>query len=92
MSQRLTLWFPSPRVADGRVRCRLLAALSTSDLPPRVRGALVDLTARRGFFRPPPPDTLFVHRKLAGTFLLCARLGARLDVHAVLRPFLDSAH
>jgi len=61
----------------------------SSDLPPRVRAAGVDLTARRGFFRVPPPATIFIHRKLAGTFLLCARLGARVDVHGVLRPFLE---
>jgi predicted unusual protein kinase regulating ubiquinone biosynthesis (AarF/ABC1/UbiB family) len=59
-----------------------------SDLPPRVRAAGAELTTRRGFLRPPPPDTVFLHRKLAGTFLLCARLGARVDVRAVLEPFL----
>jgi len=59
-----------------------------SDLPPRVRSAAVEVTVRRGLLRAPPPDTIFVHRKLAGTFLHCARLGARLDVRGVLEPFL----
>jgi len=59
-----------------------------SDLPPRVRAAGYEVTVRRGLLRPPPPDTLFLHRKLAGTFLHCARLGARVDVHALLEPFL----
>lgn len=63
-----------------------------SDVPPRVRAAGVEVTMRRGLLRPPPPDTLFIHRKLAGTFLLCARLGARVDVHAVLAAFLGPAH
>lgn len=62
-----------------------------SDLPPRVRAAAVELTVRRGLLRPPPPDTLFLHRKLAGTFLHCARLGAHVDVRALLEPFLGSA-
>ena len=60
-----------------------------SDVPPRVRAAGVELTARRGFLQAPPPDTIFLHRKLAGTFLLCARLGARLDVHALIGPVLE---
>jgi len=59
-----------------------------SDLPPRVRAAAVEVTVRRGLLRPPPPDTLFLHRKLAGTFLHCARLGAHVDVRALLEPFL----
>ncbi|HXQ22006.1 MAG TPA: AarF/ABC1/UbiB kinase family protein [Candidatus Acidoferrales bacterium] len=66
-----------------------------SDVPPRVRAAGAALTARHGFFRPPPPDTIFLHRKLAGTFLLCARLGARVDVRGMLEPFVarrGSAH
>lgn len=60
-----------------------------STVPPRVRAAGFELTARRGLLRPPPPHTIFLHRKIAGTFLLCARLGARVDVRAVMAPFLD---
>jgi hypothetical protein len=36
-----------------------------------------------GYARTPPPDLLFLQRKFAGTFLLCARLRARVDVSAV---------
>jgi predicted unusual protein kinase regulating ubiquinone biosynthesis (AarF/ABC1/UbiB family) len=60
-----------------------------SDIPPRVRAAGAELTGRHGFLRAPPPDTVFIHRKLAGTFLMCARLGARLDVQALLAPYLE---
>jgi aarF domain-containing kinase len=75
-------------IACEPFRHRGVYDFGNSDLPPRVRAAGVELTARRGFFRAPPPDTIFLHRKLAGTFLLCARLGARLDVRTVLGPFL----
>ncbi len=62
-----------------------------SDLPARLRDAGLDLAFRRGFLRPPPAETMFLHRKLAGTFLLCARLGARVDVRRLAGPLLESA-
>lgn len=61
-----------------------------SDLPPRVRAAGMALTQGVDFHRTPPPDTIFVHRKLAGTFLLCARLAARVDVREVLESALSN--
>ena len=62
-----------------------------SDLASRARDAGFELAFGRGFLRPPPPETLFLHRKLAGTFFLCARLRARVDVRSVLEPFLARA-
>ena len=64
---------------------------AASGLPVRARTAGFELTFRRGFHRPPPPDTVFLHRKLAGMFLLCAQLGARIDVRTLLQPLLDGA-
>jgi predicted unusual protein kinase regulating ubiquinone biosynthesis (AarF/ABC1/UbiB family) len=42
-----------------------------------------------GTLRLPPPETMFLHRKLAGSFLLCARIRARVDVRSQIQPFLD---
>jgi hypothetical protein len=36
-----------------------------------------------GYARTPPPDLLFLQRKFIGSFMLCTRLGARLDLNAV---------
>ena len=36
-----------------------------------------------GYARTPPPDLLFLQRKFAGTFMLCARLRARIDLGEV---------
>ena len=41
-----------------------------------------------GFARTPPPDLLFLQRKFVGTFLLCTRLKARVDVAALFAPYL----
>ena len=46
-------------------------------------------TMRGGFTRTPPGDLLFFQRKFAGTFLLCARLQARVDLQEVFMGELD---
>ncbi len=62
-----------------------------TDLPARVRDAGFDLAFRSGHFRAPPPETVFLHRKLVGSFLMCARIRARVDVQSLISPFLDAA-
>jgi len=41
-----------------------------------------------GFARTPPADLLFLQRKFIGTFMLCARLRARVDLSAVFGSHL----
>jgi predicted unusual protein kinase regulating ubiquinone biosynthesis (AarF/ABC1/UbiB family) len=60
-----------------------------SNLTARARDIGLDLMFRRGFLRPPPPVTVFLHRKLVGSFLLCARIRARVDMRGLLEPFLE---
>jgi predicted unusual protein kinase regulating ubiquinone biosynthesis (AarF/ABC1/UbiB family) len=62
-----------------------------SKIPSRVRDLGFDLAIRKGFLHPPPPETVFLHRKLVGSFLLCARIRARVDVHALIRPLIGLA-
>ncbi len=38
--------------------------------------------------RSPPPETIFLHRKLLGMFLVCSRLRARVNVHALIERFV----
>ena len=60
-----------------------------SDLTARARDLGFDLVVKRGLLKAPPPATMFLHRKLAGMYLLVARLGARVDVRSLIRPLLD---
>jgi len=60
-----------------------------SDLPARVRDLGFDLAFRRGLARAPPPETIFLHRKLIGSFLLLARIGARVDARALVLQCLS---
>ena len=39
----------------------------------------MELALGKGFWRPPPIDSLYLHRKLGGTYLLAARLRARVE-------------
>ena len=39
-------------------------------------------------YRAPPPETMFLHRKLVGCFMLCSRIGARVNVRELIEPFL----
>ena len=62
-----------------------------SNLAERVRQLGFELAIRRRLLRSPPPETLFLHRKLVGSFLLLARLGAQVDARALILPFLPKA-
>ena len=62
-----------------------------SDLFSRAREAGFDMVfSSTGEFRAPPPSTAFLHRKLAGSFLLCARIKARVNVQKLIRPYLPT--
>ena len=58
-----------------------------SGLIGRARDLGIAVAFQRGL-RSPPPETMFLHRKLVGTFLVCARLRARVNVHALIEQFL----
>ena len=64
---------------------------AASDLPARARALGFDLALRRGLLRAPPAQTMFLHRKLVGSFLLLARIGARVDARALVLPLIDAA-
>lgn len=59
-----------------------------SNLPSRARDLGFDLAIKQGLLKAPPPETMFLHRKLAGMYLLVARLGARVDVRKLIQPVL----
>jgi predicted unusual protein kinase regulating ubiquinone biosynthesis (AarF/ABC1/UbiB family) len=62
-----------------------------SDLPTRVAALGVDLGIRQGLLRAPPPETIFLHRKLVGSFLTLAHIRARVDARALVLPLLGKA-
>lgn len=59
-----------------------------SDIAQRLHAAGMDLALGRDFWHIPPVDTLFLHRKLGGMYLLAARLKARVDVQQLAKDFI----
>jgi predicted unusual protein kinase regulating ubiquinone biosynthesis (AarF/ABC1/UbiB family) len=60
-----------------------------SDLAERVQAASMRLAFERGLKRPPPPELVFIQRKLAGTYHLCTKLGAHVSARDLARPYLE---
>lgn len=59
-----------------------------SDLFERVFHRGRELFLDQRFNNMPEPATLFLHRKFMGTFMLCRKLQARVDIHGMLAPYL----
>ncbi|KKO50501.1 ubiquinol-cytochrome C reductase [Arsukibacterium sp. MJ3] len=59
-----------------------------SNLAQRVREAGTALSMQQNYWHSPPADALFLHRKIAGLYLLAARLGARVNVRSLITPYL----
>lgn len=49
----------------------------------------MELAFKHGYMRAPPAETMFLHRKLDGTLLLCTRIKARVDVKRILTRVLE---
>lgn len=60
-----------------------------SDLSKRVANQAISLRVRQRYLHLPSTDVLFLHRKFAGTYLLCARLRAQVDIASLIKPYLN---
>ena len=61
----------------------------TSDLSRRVVESAVSLRLNQRYMHLPPTDMLFLHRKIGGTYLLCARLRAQVNVNRLVAPYIQ---
>ncbi len=61
----------------------------SSDLSRRIAELAIALRLHQQYMHLPPTDVLFLHRKFAGTYLLCARLRAQVDVGSLVTPYIE---
>jgi predicted unusual protein kinase regulating ubiquinone biosynthesis (AarF/ABC1/UbiB family) len=62
-----------------------------TDLATRMRDRVVELRLAQRYWHLPPVEILMLHRKLGGLYLMASRLQARVDVAALVRPYLTDA-
>ncbi|RRC99036.1 AarF/ABC1/UbiB kinase family protein [Amphritea balenae] len=60
-----------------------------SDLSQRVADQAISLRLHQRYMHLPPTDILFLHRKFGGSYLLCARLRAQVDIGALVAPYIN---
>lgn len=60
-----------------------------SDIATRLREQGLELSMKQGYWHSPPVASLFLHRKLAGLYLLAQRLEIGLPVRSLLEQRLD---
>lgn len=58
-----------------------------SDLLERLRDMGMALGGERDLLHVPPAETLFLHRKIGGMYLLATKLRARVDLHALVQRY-----
>ncbi len=61
---------------------------ASSGLAARIRDAGTVLSMEQDYWHTPPVDALFLHRKIAGMYLLAARLKASVNIHRLVQPYL----
>ena len=62
----------------------------SSELPRKASSMAEEMQSFREFWEAPPVDAAYVHRKVVGLFMMASRISARVNVNALLRPWLES--
>ena len=60
----------------------------STDIAVRLRDGGMAIGQERTLWHIPPMDTLFLQRKFGGVYMLASRLKARVNVHALMMPYL----
>jgi predicted unusual protein kinase regulating ubiquinone biosynthesis (AarF/ABC1/UbiB family) len=77
------------RAAMAPLRAPDIFDFATSDLLERLRDMGLRLGQDRDLAHVPPAETLFLHRKIGGIYLLAAKLRARLALNDIVAPYRD---
>ena len=72
-------------MAAEPLRTSGLYDFGTSDLASRIQQRGMSISSDPQAWHTPPPDVLFLHRKMAGLYLMAARLAAKVDVSHIFK-------
>ncbi|MFT6917279.1 MAG: putative unusual protein kinase regulating ubiquinone biosynthesis (AarF/ABC1/UbiB family) [Motiliproteus sp.] len=64
-------------------------AFGQSDLAKRIQARGLSVSGDPDAWHTPPPDVLFLHRKMAGLYLMASRLNASVNVHVLFAQYLQ---
>jgi len=59
-----------------------------SDLVETIRDLAMPLANQKELWYAPPPETVFIQRKIAGMYMLATRLGARVNMHRIVKEWV----
>jgi predicted unusual protein kinase regulating ubiquinone biosynthesis (AarF/ABC1/UbiB family) len=59
-----------------------------SDMARNMSKLAEDVSSYRGFWRAPPMDAVFLHRKVGGMFMLASRLKARVNLYQLIQRWV----
>ena len=62
----------------------------SSNLAQRIKAAGMAMSSEADKWHTPPVDAIFIHRKLAGMYLLASKLNAQVDVKSIFKQFMTS--
>jgi len=62
---------------------------ATSDLSERLSQHVMGMHTEQNFGRLPPPDMLYIHRKLGGLYLLLKRINSRVPIAELITPYIS---
>lgn len=65
-------------------------AFASNELSQRISQVALQLRGPDNYHHLPPPEVLFLHRKVAGLYLLFARIHAKVDVAELATPYLKA--
>lgn len=58
------------------------------DLTERIKDLAMPLANKKELWYAPPPETVFIQRKIAGMYLLATRLKAKVNMHRIVRDWV----
>ena len=60
-----------------------------SSLAKNVSLAGRELSFKQNYWHTPPADALFLHRKIAGLYLIATKLKAKINIQNIIKPYID---